>query len=49
MDGKVLVGLAQALRHPELNDGLSWDTKTLRFLIQGMDHPYRKIHVDALL
>jgi hypothetical protein len=41
--------LFQSLSYPELNNGLPRDSQALRCLIEGVDHPYRKIDVHALL
>lgn len=42
-------GFLQALRHPELDDGLPRHAQALGLLIQGVNHPDRKIDVHAPL
>ena len=37
------------LSHPELDDRLSRNTQSMSLLIQGMNHPDRKIHIHAFV
>jgi hypothetical protein len=38
----------QSLRYPDFDDGLASHPKPIRFLVQGVNHPSGKVHVDAL-
>ncbi len=39
----------KAVSNPYLDHRLPWDTKTLGFAVQGLNHPDGKIDVDPLL